>query len=57
MGCRAIGLVLGECLGEPMAILGVMLLHWGWASLAGEAHALTDHLPQVPACPPSAKQW
>ena len=50
-GCKGIGLILGSCLGEPVAILGVMLQHWGWASSAGEAHALTDHLPHVPACP------
>lgn len=56
MGCRGIGLVLGGCLGEPMATLGAMLWHRGWASLAGEANALTDHLSQVPACPPSVKQ-
>lgn len=46
-GCRGVRLVLGGCLGEPVAILGVMLQHWGWASSAGEAHALTDHSLQV----------
>lgn len=40
-GCRGAGLVLGGCLGEPMAILG------SWASSAGEAPALTDHSLQV----------
>lgn len=51
VGCKCVGLVLGGCLGEPVAVLGGMLQHWGWASSAEEACTLTDRLPQVPACP------
>lgn len=40
MGCRGVGLVPGGCLGQPVAILRVML--WGWASSAGK--------PMLPCC-------
>lgn len=36
VGCRGVGLALGGCLGEPVAIWRVMLWHWGWGSSAGK---------------------
>lgn len=37
----------GGCLGEPVAVLGVMPLRWDGAGSAGEASVLTDPSPQV----------